>query len=90
MYFPPSHSLEASAVKIPLLALKSDKEIKALGVVHEDFRPDNVLWNEELGRALIIDFHRSTLRCRPVLKRPRAKRQLLRTGSGDAKRLRVL
>ncbi|KAJ5335850.1 uncharacterized protein N7506_005786 [Penicillium brevicompactum] len=69
---------------------KSNKEIKALGIFHEDLRPDNVLWNEELKRALIIDFHRSTLRCRQIPKRPRAKRQLLRTESGDAKRLRVL
>ncbi|KAK9234555.1 hypothetical protein V1525DRAFT_452607 [Lipomyces kononenkoae] len=32
-----------------------------IGVVHEDFRFHNALWNEELGRALIIDFHRSKL-----------------------------
>ncbi|KAJ5902656.1 hypothetical protein N7495_003184 [Penicillium taxi] len=56
---------------------KSTKEIKALGTVHEDLRPDNVLWNEELGRALIIDFHRSTLRRRSVPKQPRAKPQFL-------------
>ena len=70
---------------------KSNKEIKALGIIHEDLRPDNVLWNEELGRALIIDFHRSTLKCRPTLQRARtAKRKLRRTESGDVKRLRVL
>ncbi|KAK2748514.1 hypothetical protein FQN57_000647 [Myotisia sp. PD_48] len=40
---------------------KSKREILALGVIHEDFRPDNILWNAELGRALIIDFHRSRL-----------------------------
>jgi hypothetical protein len=68
---------------------KSNKDIEALGIVHEDLRLENVLWNEELGRALIIDFHRSTLRYRPFSKRPRAKQQL-RTDSGDAKRLRVL
>lgn len=43
---------------------RSNKEIKALGIIHEDLRCENVLWNEELGRALIIDFHRSTLKCR--------------------------
>lgn len=70
---------------------RSNKEIKALGINHEDLRRDNVLWNEELGRALIIDFHRSTLKCRPTLKRSRsAKGQLCRTDSGDVKRLRVL
>ncbi|KAJ6126228.1 hypothetical protein N7471_010721 [Penicillium samsonianum] len=69
---------------------KSNKEIKALGIIHEDLRRDNVLWSEELGRALIIDFHRSTLRCRPAKQRPgAAKRRLCRAEAGDAKRLRV-
>ncbi|CAP95263.1 hypothetical protein EN45_067460 [Penicillium chrysogenum] len=69
---------------------KSNKEIKALGIVHKDLRRDNVLWSEELGRALIIDFHRSTLRCRPARQRPgAAKRRLFRVEAGDAKRLRV-
>ncbi|KAJ9480944.1 hypothetical protein VN97_g12570 [Penicillium thymicola] len=69
---------------------KSNKEIKALGIIHEDLRRDNVLWSEELGRALIIDFHRSTLKCRPALQRPgAAKRRLCRTEAGDVKRLRV-
>ncbi|KAG0152947.1 hypothetical protein PDIDSM_1906 [Penicillium digitatum] len=65
---------------------KSNKEIEALGIFHEDFRPDNILWNEELRRALIIDFHRSTLKCRPAPKRSRAKTRFLRTESGDVKR----
>lgn len=49
---------------------ESDVEIRALGIIHEDLRPDNVLWNEELGRALIIDFHRYTLRRQPAKQRP--------------------
>lgn len=69
---------------------KSNKEIKALGIIHEDLRRDNVLWSEDLGRALIIDFHRSTLRCRPAKQRPGApKRRLCRVEAGDTKRLRV-
>ncbi|CAG8096472.1 unnamed protein product [Penicillium olsonii] len=69
---------------------RSKKEIKALGIVHEDFRRENVLWSEELGRALIIDFHRSTLECRPTLQRAgAAKRRLRRTEEGDAKRVCV-
>ncbi|KAK9237156.1 hypothetical protein V1525DRAFT_173960 [Lipomyces kononenkoae] len=48
---------------------RSEKEIRALGVVHEDFRFHNALWNEELGRALIIDFHRSKLAPRLLEKR---------------------
>ncbi|KAJ5993340.1 hypothetical protein N7451_009064 [Penicillium sp. IBT 35674x] len=69
---------------------KSNKEVKALGIIHEDLRRDNVLWSEELGRALIIDFHRSTLRCRPT--KPRlgpAKRQLGQVDAGNVKRLRI-
>ncbi|KAJ5569585.1 uncharacterized protein N7459_009015 [Penicillium hispanicum] len=58
---------------------RSKQRIRALGVRHLDLRPDNILWNAELGRALIIDFHRSELDSRPVpkrvasLKRPRHK-----------------
>ncbi|KAI1974558.1 hypothetical protein LOZ51_005944 [Ophidiomyces ophidiicola] len=40
---------------------RSVREIHSLGVQHGDLRPRNILWNEELNRALIIDFHRSTL-----------------------------
>ncbi|KAL4981511.1 hypothetical protein BDW68DRAFT_172275 [Aspergillus falconensis] len=43
---------------------RSKKEIEDLGIIHEDLRPDNILWNKELGQALIIDFHRSALRSR--------------------------
>ena len=69
---------------------KSNKEIKACGIIHEDLRRENVLWNEELGRALIIDFHRCTLRCRSAKERlGAAKRRLYRVETGDAKRLRV-
>ncbi|CAI7659552.1 unnamed protein product, partial [Penicillium palitans] len=69
---------------------KSNKEIRALGIIHEDLRRENVLWSEELGRALIIDFHRSTLRCRPAKQRwGPAKRRPCRVEAGDAKRLRV-
>ncbi|CAG8095457.1 unnamed protein product [Penicillium olsonii] len=67
---------------------KSYKEIKALGIVHGDLRFDNVLWNSELGRALIIDFHRSTLRVKSARKRARKERS--QDTPGDAKRLRVL
>ncbi|KAI7340611.1 hypothetical protein KC315_g594 [Hortaea werneckii] len=43
-------------------ALKtSHAQIWKLGVRHGDLRRGNVLWNEELSRMLIIDFHKSTL-----------------------------
>lgn len=69
---------------------KNNKEIRALGIIHGDLRRDNVLWNEELGRALLIDFHRSSLKCRPNLRRPRAiKRRLDQSEIVDSKCLRV-
>jgi RIO-like serine/threonine protein kinase len=53
-----------------------NKEIKALGIVHEDHRRDNILWNKELGRALIIDFHHSASKSQPVSQRQQtAKRR---------------
>ena len=69
---------------------RSNKQIKALGIIHEDLRRENVLWNKELGRALIIDFHRYTLKSRPTLQRPRTvKRQLYQPETRDPKRLCV-
>ncbi|KAK9478409.1 hypothetical protein V1514DRAFT_331219 [Lipomyces japonicus] len=35
---------------------RSKEEINALGGVDFDLNDDNVLWNTELSRALIIDF----------------------------------
>ena len=70
---------------------RSNKEIKALGIIHEDLRRDNILWNKELGRAMIIDFHRSALRSKPISQRQQtAKRQLFQIEPGNAKRLRIL
>ncbi|KAK9859508.1 hypothetical protein MYU51_013551 [Penicillium brevicompactum] len=53
---------------------RSINEILALGVVHQDLRPANLLWNAELGRVLIIDFHRCQLDPRPDRKRKREKK----------------
>ncbi|OAT09330.1 hypothetical protein BDBG_05131 [Blastomyces gilchristii SLH14081] len=48
---------------------KSVREIRMLGVVHKDLRPANMLWNHELRRVLIIDFHRSDIDRRPKQRR---------------------
>jgi hypothetical protein len=45
-----------------------NKEIRALGIIYDNQRRNYTLWNEELGRALIIDFHCSTLKCRLASK----------------------
>lgn len=50
------HSSQVTEISMDLLRL---------GVRHEDLRPDNVLWSEELKRVLLIDFERSRI-CSPV------------------------
>lgn len=37
-------------------------KIQALGIDHGDFRPRNILWNQELKRMFIIDFRKSSLK----------------------------
>lgn len=44
--------------------LKSIEEIHSFRVLHLDLRADNILWNAELGRALIIDFHYAKMNLR--------------------------
>ncbi|KAL8968310.1 MAG: hypothetical protein Q9197_004950 [Variospora fuerteventurae] len=39
-----------------------EMDLLRLGVRHEDLRPDNLLWSEELKRVLLIDFERSRIR----------------------------
>jgi hypothetical protein len=46
---------ERNAVK------RSHAKIWELGVLHGDVRRPNTLWNSELNRVLIIDFHKSKL-----------------------------
>ncbi|KAI2863713.1 hypothetical protein CBS76997_10874 [Aspergillus niger] len=70
---------------------RSVKEIRRFGVVHRDLRPENILWNAELQRALIIDFHLCTLECRPLDRRPGARKRLrYRPDERHTKRVRVL
>ncbi|KAL3470214.1 hypothetical protein BJX99DRAFT_239892 [Aspergillus californicus] len=68
---------------------RSVKEIRSLGILHQDLRLENILWNAELNRALIIDFHRCTLDHQPVHKWPGLRR---RRGlkERESKRLRVV
>jgi hypothetical protein len=49
---------------------RSLRKIRSLGIIHQDLRPENILWNAELNRALIIDFHRCTLRQQQMHRRP--------------------
>lgn len=78
---------------------RSVKKIRHYGVIHGDLRPENILWNKELNRALIIDFHRCTLDHRPAHKRAMStkskspsKKNLLESDieNRDPKRFRAL
>lgn len=70
---------------------RSKREIRSLGVLHEDIRPDNILWNAELGRALIIDFHLSTLDSQRIQKQMRQlKGRPCGTEAQERKRLRAV
>ncbi|KAL7649238.1 hypothetical protein ACMYSQ_012349 [Aspergillus niger] len=64
----PIHKIERDTTITREIA-RSEKEICSLGVLHQDLRSDNILWNAELGRALIIDFHCSKLNHRPMKRR---------------------
>jgi hypothetical protein len=69
---------------------RSRKEIHSLGVVHGDLSDGNILWNSELKRILIIDFHDVALS--PGLKRRQSrgiKRKLLEPQRQERKRLRI-
>lgn len=75
---------------IELAISRSERKIRSLGVFHKDLRPENILWNAELERALIIDFHRCTLAHRPMHRRSAVKRLSRGTEERELKRVRVL
>ena len=58
-------------------AISRSEKIRSLGVFHQDLRPENILWNPDLKRALIIDFHRCSLDHRPIHQRPQSLKRLL-------------
>ncbi|KAE8337904.1 hypothetical protein BDV24DRAFT_154043 [Aspergillus arachidicola] len=70
---------------------RSVKNIRYFGISYHDLRPENILWNAELQRALIIDSHLCSLDRRPLHKRPDAfKRQRCGPKEYKSKRLRVV
>lgn len=70
---------------------RSAKEIRRSGILHHDLRPENILWNAELQRALIIDFHLCALDRRLLHQQPGAlKRSRRGHQEYKSKRLRVV
>ncbi|PCG88212.1 Lipopolysaccharide kinase [Penicillium occitanis (nom. inval.)] len=69
---------------------RSTALIHKLGVVHGDLRLQNMLWNDELGRVMIIDFHRSEIRRQLIRLRQSSKRSRDIHDSGHPKRRRLL
>uniref|UniRef100_A0A093UQK4 Putative mitochondrial chaperone BCS1-B n=1 Tax=Talaromyces marneffei PM1 TaxID=1077442 RepID=A0A093UQK4_TALMA len=69
---------------------RSMRQIRKLGVVHEDLRNENMLWNDELGRVFIIDFHQSRIDCRPTRERVRSLKRPLNIQTDRSKRPRLL
>ena len=65
---------------------RSHGKIHKLGVRHGDVRPPNTLWNSELNRVLIIDFHKSEL-TKGQVGMSKRKSQLI---DNHAKRQRLL
>ncbi|KAF1971104.1 hypothetical protein BU23DRAFT_570110 [Bimuria novae-zelandiae CBS 107.79] len=46
----------------PLITTQVDDSAQAihnLGVLHKDLEPRNILWNEDTGRVMLIDFERA-------------------------------
>lgn len=66
----PIHEMERDPMFAREVA-RSVHEIQSLGVSHGDSHPENILWNTELERAMVIDFHRSELIRQATKKRKR-------------------
>ena len=70
---------------------RSTKLIRKLGVVHGDLRLQNMLWNEEVKKVLIIDFHQSQIKPQLMGERSHSlKRSRGVDESGESKRRRLL
>jgi Lipopolysaccharide kinase (Kdo/WaaP) family len=70
---------------------RSKKRIRKLGVVHGDLRLPNMLWNEEVGEVMIIDFHRSQIDSQLVREHAQSlKRSRTLQEAGESKRRRLL
>ncbi|KAJ5925846.1 hypothetical protein N7454_007356 [Penicillium verhagenii] len=66
---------------------RSRKDLRSLGIRHGDIRLENLLWNAETQRVMIIDFHLSSLQ--PMLQSASKKRDVPSDASPARKRMRA-
>lgn len=67
---------------------RSSDDIRMAGVIHDELRLENVLWNDKLRQALIIDFHRCRIDHRPAKARVQhSKRRSYREREDRVQRL---
>jgi hypothetical protein len=46
---------------------KALRELHGKRVLHKDVEPRNLLWDERLGRLMLVEFERAEIRVRPPL-----------------------
>ncbi|KAE8152103.1 hypothetical protein BDV25DRAFT_170867 [Aspergillus avenaceus] len=80
----PISKAEAASPDISRSISKSIRKIRSLGVLHQDLRLDNLLWNDELRRVMIIDFHCSALDLQLRSKRMRLAEKV--SGGADTRK----
>ena len=66
---------EVGLPDVTAMVRRSSQAVRNEGVVHGDEREPNMLWNEERGRIMLIDFDRATLRL-PAKHKKAGKRKL--------------
>ncbi|KAG8407729.1 hypothetical protein J3459_018400 [Metarhizium acridum] len=75
------HAADLNEASLTEMAIQSMKAIHQEGVVHKDARRENMLFNPETRRVMIIDFERSRLLSPP-------RRQLAALGPNNRQRIR--
>ncbi|KAH8704296.1 hypothetical protein GQ44DRAFT_743757 [Phaeosphaeriaceae sp. PMI808] len=73
------HVTTENRAYVTQLAECSAQAIHNLGVLHKDFMPRNMLWNDETGRVMVIDFERAEV-VKPRIVLGYSWRDLLPTG----------
>jgi hypothetical protein len=82
------HLTTENRAEVARLADCSAQAIHNLGVLHNDFMPRNMLWNEETGQVMVVDFERAeVVQPRPVLGVISANRKRKRKSHAELSKL---